>query len=752
MKNKKKGNSRGNEALAGYRLLDLGAGHAASVAGLMLAESGCEVVKIRLKNRPSHLTPLQREMWDRSKNEIELDLSSSGGKDERFQDLLQSADGLIHDFTPSEAARLGLEDDKLLNENPNLVISSITGWPAGHSKQDCPVSDPIVLAESGFFDEQAAVGRSGPIYLRFPLGSWHAAFLCTAGFLARIYAREVSTCGGGSVRTSLLQGALIPQMMIWYRAENDGPGMAGWPKNHPTSLFECSDGRWLHLMGQPANAPWIKHVIDNMPAEERDRLNQPYKEIENPFINEWGVVKEVIKTRSSGDWLQHFWEVGIPAQASMHMGELYFDEQAKANNYVVGVESERLGYTLQPGVPFHMEEGAKFSGKCTKRRHRETSRDFDMGISGKGPLSGIRVLDLGNFLAGPLTTMLLSELGADVIKLEAPSGDPMRPIAWAFNGCQRGKRGIALSLKEPAARPIFERLVRDVDIVHHNIRLPSAKKLGIDYEVLRALNPEIIYSHVSSYGRFGPRRDWPGYDQLFQAASGWELDGAGEGNPPMWHRFGMMDHLGALSSLVTTLIALVNKARSGRGQFVASSLLGASMFTTETLVTSDGGLASYPRLDSDQLGVSPLRRLYQCNDGWIVLHETVERGSKDILKSAGVESFEALESLFAKINTAKAIEIARESCVEGARVNFDQRDSFLDGDSNRKSGLVASMEHPIYGRFEQPGRFWHFEHTNTGEMNPLPPPLCGQHSREILIELGYSPSQVAQFFEERVVS
>ena len=136
-------------------------------------------------------------------------------------------------------------------------------------------------------------------------------------------------------------------------------------------------------------------------------------------------------------------------------------------------------------------------------------------------------------------------------------------VERTFSGCQRGKRGIALDLKAPETRPVVEALARWADVVHHNLRYPAAKRLRIDYDSLRAVNPDLVYCHTSSYGPKGPRANWPGFDQLFQSASGWEYEGAGEGNRPMWHRFGMMDHQNALASLTATLLAVYHQRKTG---------------------------------------------------------------------------------------------------------------------------------------------------------------------------------------------
>jgi crotonobetainyl-CoA:carnitine CoA-transferase CaiB-like acyl-CoA transferase len=739
---------RENAVLQGYRIIDLSAGHAASVAAMMLAECGADVVKLSLKDRPSRLTGVQRAMWDRSKSMLSLDLLEPADR-ARFADLLAGADVLLHDLTPIEAQRLEVDEATLASRYPALISSSVTGWPAGHPKADRTVSEALVLAEAGIFDEQAAIGRDGPVYLRFPLGSWHAAGLAASGTITRLLMREKNQ-GAGPVRTSLIQGALIPQMMLWYRTERTGPGMVGWAKNHPVTLFECGDGEWIHVMGQPITAPLMRSGIDAMTPEARAVALAEFANVPIPFMAEWGAVKAIFKTRPRAEWLAHLWQHDVPAQAVGKLGEFYADEQAHANGYVVEIETAEHGRTLQPGVPLHIEPSPRPRAVSAvpswpRRDHSSASNKAEQ------PLAGIKVVDFGNFLAGPLTAMLLADLGADVIKVEMPSGDPMRPIAWAFNGCQRGKRALGLQLKDAGSREIVERLVRDADIVHHNLRLPVAEKLGIGYEALKAINPKLIYSHVSSYGRYGERKDWPGYDQLFQAAAGWEYEGAGAGNPPIWHRFGMMDHLSAMNSLTVTLLALLHRQRTGEGQFVAASLLGASLFSFDTAQAADGSLLPYPKLDSRQLGLSPAQRLYACADGWIAVDDNADDAERRLLANFRAVDIAALELAIGKLDIASALAIAERAGVPAVRVNLSQQDAFLRDEANRRVGLSVSYPHPNYGWLEQPGAAWSF-----GEKLPLQlrsgPPLLGQHSFELLREYGYDDAAIASFIERGIVS
>src|SRR5690606_10607232 len=157
------------------------------------------------------------------------------------------------------------------------------------------------------------------------------------------------------------------------------------------------------------------------------------------------------------------------------------------------------------------------------------------------PLHGLKVLDLGAYLAGPFACMMLADLGAEVIKVGAASGEARRRLEPLFSGTQRGERGVALTLGDEPSQPAAEALVRWADVVHHNMRLPAARKLRVDYDSLKRINPQLIYCHVSAYGPPGPRADWPGFDQLMQASCGWEVEQGGAGQPPMWLRFGVGD-------------------------------------------------------------------------------------------------------------------------------------------------------------------------------------------------------------------
>ena len=356
------------------------------------------------------------------------------------------------------------------------------------------------------------------------------------------------------------------------------------------------------------------------------------------------------------------------------------------------------------------------------------------------PLHGRKVLDMGGALAGPLGPMLLAQLGAEVVKLEAVEGDRMRWIENAFAGCQRGKRSIAVQLKDPASRPIVERLVKWADVVHHNMRLPAAKRLGIDYETLKPLNPKMIYCHVSGYGPKGPRKDWPGMDQMYQSSCGWEFEAAGEGNPPMWHRSAFCDHLAAMASVDAVLLALYHRDRTGEGQQVFSSLLGAVLLTLENIVDGQGKLTPLPKLDHLQYGISPFDRLYPCRDGLVAICEYNPKNRQAILDAARVSSSAELADAIAAGTVAEIMLRLGQPGWGVVPVGLNQRDALFDSSGNKAVDLVVTRNHAVYGKFEEVGALW--DMGNLPLDIELPAPALGEHTRSILADMQFSGAEI----------
>jgi crotonobetainyl-CoA:carnitine CoA-transferase CaiB-like acyl-CoA transferase len=387
-------------------------------------------------------------------------------------------------------------------------------------------------------------------------------------------------------------------------------------------------------------------------------------------------------------------------------------------------------------------------------------------------LEGVRLIDFGQYLAGPFGPMVIGDLGADVIKVEPITGDGMRMAGQPFFGCQRGKRSLALDLKKERGHEIALQLVERADIVHHNMTAGVAVRLGIGYEDCKRVKPEIVYCNTWAYGLEGPLAHFGGLDPLYQASAGLEYEQGPvrEGNTPNYLRFGMTDTANAMLSVVGCLAALYHRKVSGEGQELWTSLLdGGSMFASDAILV-DGEAYPRPRLDKAQTGTDALYRLYETQEGWLQIAVMEDAQWVSLCAALGdpelatdprfatpaarSENRRQLESLLEpRFLTRTAIVWSRwfdaagipnEVAIDpkaGERVMFDA--------DNERLGLVAEYDHPLLGRIRQFGSLIDFSET-PGEISG-PPPMVGEHTREILEWLGYSEADMDELKAEGVV-
>jgi crotonobetainyl-CoA:carnitine CoA-transferase CaiB-like acyl-CoA transferase len=387
-------------------------------------------------------------------------------------------------------------------------------------------------------------------------------------------------------------------------------------------------------------------------------------------------------------------------------------------------------------------------------------------------LEGVVVVDFGQYLAGPFGPMILGDLGADVIKVEPVTGDGMRMVNQPFFGCSRGKRDIALNIKSERGREIALQLVARADIVHHNMTAGVAKRLGIAYEDCKRVNDDVVYCNTWAYGLEGPLAHFGGLDPLFQAAAGLEYE-AGPvraGNKPLYIRFGMTDTANAMLSVVGCLAALYHQRRSGEGQELWTSLLdGAAMLASDALLV-DGDAVPRPQLDAGQCGIDACYRLYRTNDDWIQIAAVTQPQFEALCRTLGLadlvedvrfadraarhEHRQQLEALFAPVFATRTAIVWSRALDDAGVPNEVPRDThsgdtvFFDADNDRL-GLVAEYEHPIVGHMRQFGSLIDFSETPGRIAGP--PPLVGQHTKEILAWLGYDESQMQRLRDDGVV-
>jgi crotonobetainyl-CoA:carnitine CoA-transferase CaiB-like acyl-CoA transferase len=734
--------------LGNIRVIEFASGIAGPAAGLQLSEAGAEVIRIETPDMAGDAGSVLFSVLNRGKRRVALDPDTPDGR-AALAGLLAGADVLLHDLTPARAAHYGLDDDCLAAAYPGLVVSAIGGWPRRHRLAEAPARETLVLARLGLLDEQPG-HRPGPVFVRMPFAGWLAAWLCAIGVMARLIARRRDG-RGGIAHTSLAQAALAPMSMHWSRAQTPTPVFAkGLSKSTPIPLHRCADDEWVHVHYSPDKAPWMAQALAALGPEAVAAENAKYPP--SHVAPNFGANKAIMATRPARDWVGHFWQHDVAAQVAAPFGAIYASEQARVNGYVVEVDDRVRGTVLQPGPAYLTEPPPAVRGALAEAEQgslrvpprpeaKAVAPAAAAAAAALAPLAGMKVLDLGAYLAGPFATMLLADLGAEVIKVEPPAGDAMRRLERIFAGTQRGKLGVALKLGEAGAEDALEALVRWADVAHHNIRLPAARKLGIDYATLKAQNPALVYCHISSYGPKGEQKDWPGFDQLMQAACGWEAECGGLGNPPMWLRFGVGDYLAALSSVFAVLLAHYRRQESGEGQAVCASLLGATLLTVaESVMLPDGATTPVAQLDQAQTGLSPAHRIYRCVDAWLAVAAVGARETAAFAGLAG-DTRQQCEAWFAGQPRASALAALRGAGVPAEPVLEAQGEAFHDDPDHAAAGLHARYRHAVYGELEQVGAYWDF-----GDL-PLrldrPPPALGEHSRAVWERLGLGPERIA---------
>lgn len=732
--------------LNGLRIVEIASGMAGQVAGLMLSEFGADVLKIEPPGGDAGRGMASFANWNRGKRSLALDLKTEDGI-ATLKQRLADADVLVHQFSPAKAEALGLDDASLSEANPRLVVCGITGSPRNHPDVERSDDELLVAARLGVLYENDG-HRPGPIVWRYRMGSWSAAHLAFAGIMARLIMRLQSGRGGGA-HTSIFQGFMAKLPLVWARnSEGPMPNPEIKPKDQPTAtaqqLFECQGGDWLQIMDPTrqfefATMPTMWEVM----AEGVD--------IDTPE----GLI-EAFKRRPIERWETDLRAADIAVEPAQPMGEVLRHSDVLANGYAIEIDDPEFGRTTQPNLPIHTDAELK-TGHSAPRLGEGGDAPWPATAAPVGdngapahPLAGVKVLDMGMFLAGPMGPSMMGDMGADVIKLEALTGDRIRFMHRYYQAAARSKRSIALDLTKTESRPILERLVKWADVVHHNMRPKAAEKLGITEEALRKINPDIVYSYVSAYGQRGERANWPGYDSIFNAIAGWEFENAGEGNPPVFNRPGTMDVTSAQSCLVGIMASLYAKRAGGKAHGTQASLLGVAAFTQgERLLREDGSLTETCALNSSQTGFSPYHRIFETHSDWVAVaaHSDAARAGLRSVLGEDESRFEDQAKAMTADELLAALDAASVPC--DAVLYDDALNRFFDNPVHRELGLVSALPQPLYGIVEQPGAFWNFGETPMAIERCCP--AIGQHSDEIMTQMGFSETETTEYRSKEIL-
>jgi len=373
-------------------------------------------------------------------------------------------------------------------------------------------------------------------------------------------------------------------------------------------------------------------------------------------------------------------------------------------------------------------------------------------------LNGIRVLDLSRVLAGPYCTMVLGDLGADVIKVESPQGDETRnwgpPFAEgesAYYLCvNRNKRSIVVNIKTAEGRDILYRLIQRSDILVENFRPGSLARFSLDFESASALNPSLIYCSITGFGQRGPLRDKPGYDFMIQAMGGlMSFTGEPDGEP-MKVGVAVADLFAGQNAVIAILAALQARTQTGKGQHIDVSLFDSQLGMLANVASNYLVSGSLPkRYGNAHANIVPYQS-FQANDGWFVVAVGNDAqfasmckviGENELVKdprfstnSARVQNRDALISILKPVFLTKTvnewISLIGDEFPCGPINNLEQTFSMSQVESRE---MLIHMEHPTIGELPVVGSPLKF--SDMPVEYKLPPPRLGEHTEEVLKEL-----------------
>jgi crotonobetainyl-CoA:carnitine CoA-transferase CaiB-like acyl-CoA transferase len=716
----------------------------------VLRDFGAEVTRVQSADRFTLDEGVEwPAVWDRGKHVLELG-NEHGAR--TVQELARDADVVFLVGSEESVERRGLGYPDLARSNPRLVVARIR--PSFNGGGPMPDLELLVAARSGLLT-QVLGHRPGPIFSDLSVASAGAALAVTAGALACLYEREATGIGGW-VETSLYDGMLAILPMIIGRVEQPSPQLvSSWGSLGAAMAlsYRCADGQYIQLWfgAKGAYEKFLAHIGDP-PSEAGYRADTLSGAIAERS-ERWA---EKFATRERDYWVEYLAGHDFRCEPVLRPGEELRDPHVRQIGLSVEHHDARRGSitVLGPvGQVTPVPNGAPEPG--TRPDESPVSR----------LLSGVRVLDLSAYLAGPVTPLILAELGADVVKVEPVTGDAHRNVEGMFAAGQRGKRAVALDLKAPAAAKVLHRLFEWSHVVHHNARVGLAERLGYDEATVRKTNPNVIYCHASGFGSHGPRARLPANDHLMQALSGVEAALGGDGQPPTYLGWGAIDVTSGWMAACTVLAGLYARRRSGTSQSVTSTLLGAALTLKSGAFVAGDIIVEGPIVDAEQTGYGAAYRLYRTGDGrWLALAVPDASTWARLVDLVGVDGLPAqppplrlrrserqpaeklLEEVFSTrdagswLAALQAAEVPAELVAEDTRGEFIAR--IFDDPVNRQLGRVVSFPWGPRGMLEQPAFPVRLGPTPRPAAPALIPDL-GEHTAEVLGALGFDAGERA---------
>ncbi|HEY3686244.1 MAG TPA: CoA transferase [Streptosporangiaceae bacterium] len=749
------------DALGDVRVIDLSTGIAGPVATMFLADFGADVVKIEPPDGDPARSDPGFPTWNRGKRGIVCDLATDDGR-ARLDALLPGADLLVvGEPAPVDVAALA-------RDHPGLVVLSVPpyhGTPPWYGGKE---SHGLLAAATGVALRQAS-WYGGPVEMVTPQllyiqGVWAA----TCGLAALIERRASGR--GQTVTVSGVHAMMEAGTSSLTLDPSAPPVVANFGPGGPSpaySRYQCGDGGWMFVAAlTPKFQAALVAALDIEDIRDDARLGGGLEGMILPDNRGWvrKRIESVFASAPRAHWLEVLRTADVPAGPLLERSDWLDHPQIAAIGMRAEVDDPERGRVVMPGVPVVLtgSPGAVHGPAPRLGEHDATVRPWEPrpyspepgtdAPSTAGPLAGYRVLDLGAILAGPYAGALLAELGASVTKVEPPAGDSFRARGFTFN---RGMRGLAIDLRKPPGQAAFYQLAAGADVVIDNYRPGVLETLKITYDHLAAANPEIVTLSLTGFGEGGPMSHLPGFDPILQAAGGM-MTAQGGDDEPVFYTIAINDVTSAVLATFAITTALIHRGRTGAGQRIWTSLVGASTVTQSGELTRFAGRPPALTGGRDFAGRAPLRRYYTVADGWVRVDAAYAEVDQDALRAAGLDVPAVRDA--AGLDAALAAALATVPRDEAARLLTAARvpavparhiTELLRDDRLMAAGLVHHHTSADGTPYTTAGRFAAFSRTQ--RTDTLTPPGIGEHSAEVLRAAGLPESEVAALIEDGVV-
>lgn len=773
--------------LVGLRVVDCSSGIAGPRLTGLLADYGADVIWVETPGGD----PLRRELeveysvFNRGKRSVEVDLGTDEGRT-ALRGLLQHADLLVETWAPGEAASMGLSSADLREFAPRLVHCSISGFGEEGTLSGEPSGELIAQALAGVMGEQVG-WREGPIPSAVPLASIGAAYLgafASLGALCR--AREDGI--GRHVETSLYDGALSYLTMLWGIADEAPPAAPGAGHKPGTirlvsSSYLCADDEYLGIhtgavgaFGRFITALGLQDRIP--PVIDGPDMGSPLTAEQSRIVLE--EVPEIFRRDTRANWLAKLLAADVCAVPHLRSGQVFDEPQAVHNDMAITLDDPTLGRVKQVGLAVKFGRSvpevptpAPLVGSSSTVLHQPWPEREPISVTkangnpDRGLFAGVNIVDVGGYYAGPYSSRLLGEYGADVIKAEPLAGDQLRGLAKVFRAASANKRSIALDFKRPELAAARDALIDWADVVHHNMRPGAAERIGLGYDDVAKRNPRAIYLYAPGWGSSGPDRDRQSFAPMMSGYVGAGLEVAGRFNPPLFP-LGNEDPGNGLLGAVAIAMALYERQTSGLGQYIENPQLNATMLHLAHIVRrSNGDTLGDMRLDPLQYGFGPLQRVFETNDGWVVLDANDNHvGALDAALGLGLatdprfqsatdrvtnadELDEKISDVIGALSTEEVLHRLRDAKVPAARPLGYNAEAFLRDPENIASGRSGADVDASGSTWRAVGSLVRV--SDTARPSYRLAPGLGEHTDGILQSFGIDDASLASLRAEKAI-